>query len=108
MTSAGLLVPDIPLEETDEIRVATSAHGLELVLLTTPTTPQERMKKIAESSQGFVYLVSLTGARRGAAERMRSCGSTHHRRIALHHMAHTPCLLISKLAFVCFRISVQA
>jgi tryptophan synthase alpha chain len=39
-----------------------SQYGLELVLLTTPTTPQARMQKIAESSQGFVYLVSLTGA----------------------------------------------
>jgi tryptophan synthase alpha chain len=60
---AGLLVPDIPLEETPEIRGVASTHGLELVLLTTPTTPQERMQRIAQSSQGFVYLVSLTGAR---------------------------------------------
>ena len=59
---AGLLVPDIPLEETPEIRAVASQHGLELVLLTTPTTPQPRMRAIAESSQGFVYLVSLTGA----------------------------------------------
>ena len=59
---AGLLVPDIPLEETPEIREVASSHGLELVLLTTPTTPQERMQRIAQSSQGFVYLVSLTGA----------------------------------------------
>lgn len=59
--ASGLLVPDIPLEETDEIRTVASQHGLELVLLTTPTTPAQRMKKIAETSQGFVYLVSLTG-----------------------------------------------
>ncbi len=37
---AGLLVPDIPLEETPEIRKVAESHGLELVLLTTPTTPQ--------------------------------------------------------------------
>ncbi|EFN57960.1 hypothetical protein CHLNCDRAFT_48138 [Chlorella variabilis] len=59
--ASGLLVPDIPLEETPEIRAVASQHGLELVLLTTPTTPQPRMRAIAESSQGFVYLVSLTG-----------------------------------------------
>ena len=58
----GLLVPDIPLEETGEIREATSKAGMELVLLTTPTTPRERMQAIAKTSQGFVYLVSVTGA----------------------------------------------
>lgn len=59
--ASGLLVPDIPLEETDEIREVASSHGLELVLLTTPTTPAARMERIAANSQGFVYLVSLTG-----------------------------------------------
>lgn len=57
----GLLVPDIPLEETPEIREIAEANGLELVLLTTPTTPKERMNAIAQNSQGFVYLVSITG-----------------------------------------------
>ena len=33
-------MPDIPLEETPEIRKVAESHGLELVLLTTPTTPQ--------------------------------------------------------------------
>ncbi len=59
--SAGLLVPDIPLEETGPIREVATAAGLELVLLTTPTTPQPRMEAIAKASQGFVYLVSVTG-----------------------------------------------
>ncbi len=59
--STGLLVPDIPLEETPEIREIAEANGLELVLLTTPTTPKERMNAIAQNSQGFVYLVSITG-----------------------------------------------
>ena len=59
--AAGLLVPDIPLEETSEIRTVATQHGLELVLLTTPTTPEGRMKAIAQTSQGFVYLVSVTG-----------------------------------------------
>ena len=59
---AGLLVPDIPLEETGPVRQVATAAGLELVLLTTPTTPTERMEAIAKVSQGFVYLVSVTGA----------------------------------------------
>ena len=57
-------MPDIPLEETEVIRHVAASHGLELVLLTTPTTPQARMQRIAQASEGFVYLVSLTGARR--------------------------------------------
>lgn len=56
-------MPDIPLEETGQIREAASSAGLELVLLTTPTTPKERMQAIAKASQGFVYLVSVTGVR---------------------------------------------
>jgi tryptophan synthase alpha chain len=58
---SGLVVPDVPLEETGKLREGSTAHGLELVLLTTPTTPKDRMHTIAEASQGFVYLVSLTG-----------------------------------------------
>lgn len=59
--ASGLLVPDLPLEETDIIRKAAVAAGLELVMLTTPTTPPERAGRIAAASQGFVYLVSVAG-----------------------------------------------
>ncbi|CAD7697475.1 unnamed protein product [Ostreobium quekettii] len=59
--ASGLLVPDLPLEETSEVREACAAAGLELVLLTTPTTPKDRMTEIARATQGFVYLVSVTG-----------------------------------------------
>jgi hypothetical protein len=44
-------VPDLPLEETGAIRAACERAGLELVLLTTPTTPQARMADIARASQ---------------------------------------------------------
>ena len=57
----GLLVPDIPLEETYSMSEIASKHGIELVLLSTPTTPVERAKKIAQATKGFVYLVSVTG-----------------------------------------------
>ena len=58
---AGILVPDLCLEETEVMQAATKAAGLELTQLVTPTTPQERMKRIAAVSEGFVYLVSVTG-----------------------------------------------
>jgi tryptophan synthase alpha chain len=69
--ASGLLVPDIPLEETGAVREACGRAGLELVLLCTPTTPKARMADIARASQGFVYLVSVTGVT-GVQERVQS------------------------------------
>nr|GMD27945.1 tryptophan synthase alpha chain-like [Ipomoea batatas] len=56
----GLVVPDVPLEETEILRKEASKKNIELVLLTTPTTPIARMKSIVESSEGFVYLVRFS------------------------------------------------
>jgi tryptophan synthase alpha chain len=57
----GLIVPDLPPEEAAELETACSAHGLALVYLLAPTSTPERIKLVAEKSQGFIYLVSLTG-----------------------------------------------
>jgi tryptophan synthase alpha chain len=59
--AAGLVVPDLPLEEADTLSPLAAAHGLDLVLLVAPTTPKERMARIHASSRGFTYLVSVTG-----------------------------------------------
>jgi tryptophan synthase alpha chain len=59
--AAGLVVPDLPLEEAERLSPLAATFGLDLVLLVAPTTPQNRMKRIAESSRGFTYLVSVTG-----------------------------------------------
>ncbi|CAL5425150.1 unnamed protein product [Camellia sinensis] len=58
----GLVVPDVPLEETEILRNEAVKNNIELVLLTTPTTPTDRMKAIVEAAEGFVYLVSSIGA----------------------------------------------
>ncbi|XP_020096551.1 tryptophan synthase alpha chain-like [Ananas comosus] len=71
----GLVVPDVPLEETEILRDQAVKHNIELVLLTTPTTPTERMKAIVEASEGFIYLVSsvgVTGARASVSLRVQS------------------------------------
>nr|XP_051230362.1 tryptophan synthase alpha chain-like [Lolium perenne] len=57
----GLVVPDLPYAETCAFRHAARNNNLELVLLITPTTPAERTKEIAQASQGFIYVVSVTG-----------------------------------------------
>ncbi len=59
--AAGLVVPDLPLEEAELLSPIAADRGLDLVLLVAPTTPKERMQKISKSSKGFTYLVSVTG-----------------------------------------------
>ncbi|CAA7395259.1 unnamed protein product [Spirodela intermedia] len=71
----GLVVPDVPLEETQVLREEASKNDIELVLLTTPTTPAKRMKDIVDASEGFIYLVStvgVTGARASISTRVQS------------------------------------
>jgi tryptophan synthase alpha chain len=58
---AGLVVPDLPLEESDDLDRACRTAGLALVRLVTPTTPPERAAAIAKKSTGFLYCVSVAG-----------------------------------------------
>lgn len=57
----GLIIPDLPLEESEIIENACRSAGLALIYLIPPTAPAERIAEIAEHSSGFIYLVSLTG-----------------------------------------------
>jgi tryptophan synthase alpha chain len=57
----GLVVPDLPLEEAETLLQPAEAKGIEVILLVAPTSPQERIEAIAKKSQGFIYLVSVTG-----------------------------------------------
>lgn len=57
----GLVVPDLPLEEAEALLKPASQYGIEIILLVAPTSPRERIKAISEKSQGFIYLVSVTG-----------------------------------------------
>ncbi len=58
---SGLVVPDLPLEEAISLVDAATLAGIEVILLVAPTSPPERMAKIARVSRGFIYLVSTTG-----------------------------------------------
>ena len=57
----GLVVPDLPLEEADNLIKPAQTFGIELTLLVAPTSPAERIEAIAHKSEGFIYLVSVTG-----------------------------------------------
>jgi tryptophan synthase alpha chain len=59
--AAGLVIPDLPLEEAERLSPLAQTKGLDLVLLVAPTTPADRMRRIASASRGFTYLVSVTG-----------------------------------------------
>src|SRR5207244_6795578 len=58
---SGLIVPDLPVEESGELARLAAARDLRLVLLVTPTTPRERALQIVRCSTGFLYCVSVTG-----------------------------------------------
>jgi tryptophan synthase alpha chain len=58
---AGFIIPDLPYEESAEMRAALDARGLALVQMVTPVTPPERLKMLCQASQGFVYAVTMTG-----------------------------------------------
>jgi tryptophan synthase alpha chain len=58
---AGFIIPDLPYEESAEMRAALDGEGLALVQMVTPVTPPERLQMLCAASQGFVYAVTMTG-----------------------------------------------
>jgi tryptophan synthase alpha chain len=57
----GVLVTDLPPEEAGEWIAAARAAGLDTVFLAAPTSPDERLRLVAQASRGFVYAISRTG-----------------------------------------------
>jgi len=57
----GLIIPDIPIEESGILADEAEKNDLPIIYLVAPNTSDERMRKIDKRSQGFVYCVSVTG-----------------------------------------------
>jgi len=57
----GLIIPDLPPEEGTELEGITRGQDLDLIYLLAPTSTEERIRLVAQRSQGFIYLVSVTG-----------------------------------------------
>jgi len=57
----GVLVTDLPPEEAGEWIAAARAADLDTVFLASPTSPPDRLRRVAEASRGFVYAISRTG-----------------------------------------------
>ena len=62
---AGLIVPDLPPEESEPLHAAATSHGIELIFLVTPTSTDARIAQAAaiaaRTGGGFLYCVSLSG-----------------------------------------------
>jgi tryptophan synthase alpha chain len=57
----GFILPDLPVEEADDYLTAAQRHEMSTVFLASPNTSDDRLGKIAASSSGFMYLVSIYG-----------------------------------------------
>ena len=57
----GFIVPDLPMDESTDLRKSLDAQGIALVQMVTPVTKPERMQQLCDTSQGFVYAVTMTG-----------------------------------------------
>jgi tryptophan synthase alpha chain len=65
---AGFIVPDLPFEESGELKAALDREGLALVQMVTPVTPEARLAMLCRAAQGFVYAVTMTGTTGKSAE----------------------------------------
>jgi len=71
---SGAVVPDLPVEEAEELAKKCQDHDFKLILLVTPTTAPERAERIVKVCGGFVYVVSvvgITGARAAVSDQVR-------------------------------------
>jgi tryptophan synthase alpha chain len=75
--AAGVIIPDVPIEELDRIRTGIQRSALVMPLLIAPTTPDERAKRIIAESEGFLYLVSRLGVT-GSKEAVDVSGVKEH------------------------------
>ncbi|MFC5601794.1 tryptophan synthase subunit alpha [Sporosarcina koreensis] len=57
----GLIIPDLPLEESEPLRNELNGTDIALVPLVSLTSPDERIERIAESAEGFLYAVTVNG-----------------------------------------------
>ena len=67
----GIIVPDLPMEESGPLRELLNEQGLYVIPLLAPTSPDERIERACADADGFIYCVSLTGVT-GAREDLAS------------------------------------
>lgn len=83
----GVVIPDLPPEESGELRAAAKRRDFAVIHLAAPTSSDERIRRIVESSTGFIYYVSLTGT---TGERVRLPGEICKRLKRIKRMTKKP------------------
>ncbi len=79
----GIIVPDLPVEESVALREAVAEFGLCVISMVTPATPDDRMKQICAQAKGFVYATTICGVT-GAANAIDDGVGDFVKRIARH------------------------
>ena len=79
----GFIVPDLPVEESADLRAACAAHGRNLIFMVAPTSTDGRLDLVAERGSGFIYCVAVTGVT-GARDRMSDTLGAYIARIRSH------------------------
>ncbi|WDE08982.1 tryptophan synthase subunit alpha [Thalassomonas viridans] len=64
----GVVIPDLPFDESAEFKAILSARGIDLIFLITPNSKEERIRDICERASGFIYLVSVNGVTGGRSD----------------------------------------
>ncbi|WRQ72895.1 MAG: tryptophan synthase subunit alpha [Methanosarcinales archaeon Met12] len=68
---SGIIVPDLPVEESDELYQGCRKYDIDLIFMVTPITTEKRIERILKRTSGFIYVVSrlgVTGARENIAD----------------------------------------
>ena len=82
----GLILPDLPPEEAEELEAAAAHHALAVTHLVAPNTPEGRIRLVDDRSTGFVYAVSVTGLTgSGLADADATAAYLQHTRALVHH-----------------------
>jgi tryptophan synthase alpha chain len=71
----GLIIPDLPPEEGEELEVSAKRRGLDVIYLLSPASTEERIELVISRASGFIYLVSLTGVTGARADLPRELES---------------------------------
>lgn len=79
----GLIVPDLPIEESGRVRQLARDRGIDLIYMAAPTTTDSRLRQIGELGSGFVYCVSVTGVT-GARESLSASLGDYMARVRSH------------------------
>ena len=70
----GLIIPDLPPEESDEVADACRRHGRDFIMFLAPTSPERRIKEVVRRASGFIYCISVTGVTGARAKMQEGLG----------------------------------